>query len=94
MIGLGLRLAVSGGREALTRLLVLAVAVGLGVGDDNPRAADLYLHLGYAETGCRYLDRYEITDGSGARQTMADPCRFLVKNLPPERLGRPGTARP
>ncbi len=32
MIPLGLRLVVSGGREAVTRLLVLAVAVGLGVG--------------------------------------------------------------
>ena len=32
MIALGLRLVVSGGREAITRLVVLAVAVGLGVG--------------------------------------------------------------
>ena len=32
MIPLGLRLVLSGGREAVTRLLVLAVAVGLGVG--------------------------------------------------------------
>ena len=32
MIGLGLRLVLSGGREAITRLLVVAVAVGLGVG--------------------------------------------------------------
>ena len=32
MIGLGLRLVLSGGREAVTRLVVLAVAVGLGVG--------------------------------------------------------------
>jgi hypothetical protein len=32
MIRLGLRLVISGGREALTRLVVLAVAVGLGVG--------------------------------------------------------------
>jgi hypothetical protein len=32
VIGLGLRLVVSGGREAITRLVVLAVAVGLGVG--------------------------------------------------------------
>ena len=32
MIGLGLRLAISGGREAVIRFLVLAVAVGLGVG--------------------------------------------------------------
>jgi hypothetical protein len=32
VIGLGLRLVVSGGREAITRLVVLAIAVGLGVG--------------------------------------------------------------
>ena len=32
MIGLGLRLVLSGGREAITRFLVLAAAVGLGVG--------------------------------------------------------------
>ena len=32
MIGLGLRLVLSGGREAVTRLVVLVVAVGLGVG--------------------------------------------------------------
>ena len=32
MIGLGLRLVINGGREAVIRLLVLAVAVGLGVG--------------------------------------------------------------
>ncbi len=32
MIGLGLRLVISGGREAITRLAVLTVAVGLGTG--------------------------------------------------------------
>jgi hypothetical protein len=32
VIGLGLRLVISGGREAVVRLLVLAAAVGLGVG--------------------------------------------------------------
>jgi hypothetical protein len=32
VIGLGLRLVISGGREAVTRLVVLAVAVGLGTG--------------------------------------------------------------
>jgi hypothetical protein len=32
MIGLGLRLTVSGGKEAIIRLVVLAAAVGLGVG--------------------------------------------------------------
>jgi len=32
VIGLGLRLVLNGGREAITRLIVLTVAVGLGVG--------------------------------------------------------------
>jgi hypothetical protein len=32
VICLGLRLAVSGGREAVVRLVILAAAVGLGVG--------------------------------------------------------------
>jgi hypothetical protein len=32
VIRLGLRLAVSGGREAVTRLVIVAIAVGLGVG--------------------------------------------------------------
>jgi hypothetical protein len=32
VIGLGVRLVISGGREAITRLVVLTVAVGLGVG--------------------------------------------------------------
>jgi hypothetical protein len=32
VIALGLRLVVSGGREAITRLVILTVAVGLGVG--------------------------------------------------------------
>ena len=32
MIGVGLRLVFNGGREAITRLLVVAIAVGLGVG--------------------------------------------------------------
>jgi len=32
VIGLGLRLVISGGREAVTRLVIMAVAVGLGVG--------------------------------------------------------------
>jgi hypothetical protein len=32
VIGVGLRLVFNGGREAITRLLVVAIAVGLGVG--------------------------------------------------------------
>ena len=56
--------------------------LGLGVGDDNERAAQLYLRLGYAETGCRYLDRYPYTTDDGTQHEAADPCRFLVKTLP------------
>ena len=55
--------------------------IGLGVADDNPRAAALYLRLGFGETGCRYLDRWEMVNEGGERQAFADPCRFLVKNL-------------
>jgi hypothetical protein len=32
MIGFGLRLAVAGGREALTRLVIIAAAVSVGAG--------------------------------------------------------------
>jgi GNAT superfamily N-acetyltransferase len=56
--------------------------IGLGVADDNPRAAALYLRLGFGETGCRYLDSYEVVDDAGGRHILSDPCRFLVKDLP------------
>jgi GNAT superfamily N-acetyltransferase len=55
--------------------------LGLGVNDDNPGAEVLYLRLGYAETGCRYIDRYWYITPSGARHEVTDPARFLVKQL-------------
>ena len=55
--------------------------LGMGVDDSNGRAAALYLRLGYQETGCRYLDRYHYIDDAGVRHEVADPCRFLVKEL-------------
>lgn len=55
--------------------------IGLGVEDGNSRAAALYLRLGYQETGRRYLDRYAYIDSAGTRHDVADPARFLVKNL-------------
>ena len=55
--------------------------IGLGVDDDNVRAAALYLRLGYRETGCRYADRYHYIDDAGTRHDFADPCRFLIKSL-------------
>ena len=56
--------------------------VGLGVDDGNPRAAALYLKLGFTETGVRYVDRWVSIDQAGTRRDFADPCRFLVKLLP------------
>jgi ribosomal protein S18 acetylase RimI-like enzyme len=53
--------------------------IGLGVDDQNLRAAALYLRLGYQETGLRYLDRYHYIDDHGSRHDIADPCRFLIK---------------
>ncbi len=55
--------------------------IGLGVTDDNDRAAALYLRLGYAETGCRYLDRYVYLGPGDERHELADPARFLVREL-------------
>jgi GNAT superfamily N-acetyltransferase len=55
--------------------------LGLGADDHNPRAAALYLRLGYQETGCHYLDRYHYVDDNGVRHEVADPARFLVKPL-------------
>lgn len=55
--------------------------LGLGVDDHNGRAAMLYLRMGFAETGVRYLDRYFYVADDGTRSDVADPCRFLVKTL-------------
>ena len=55
--------------------------VGLGVGDDNPRAAALYARLGYRPT-VTYVDRWAYLDLDGERHECADPCVFLVKHLP------------
>ncbi len=42
MIRLGPRLAVSGGREAVIRLVVLAAAVGIGVGPHRVGASAMF----------------------------------------------------
>ncbi|WP_370410983.1 GNAT family N-acetyltransferase [Streptomyces fradiae] len=54
--------------------------LGLGVGDDNPRAAALYARLGYGPVTA-YTDRYAYTDEAGLRHDCADPCTFLVRRL-------------
>jgi GNAT superfamily N-acetyltransferase len=55
--------------------------IGMGVDDTNPRAAALYLRLGYRDEDCHYLDRYHSVDEGGVRREAVDPCRFLVKEL-------------
>ncbi|MFF5368178.1 GNAT family N-acetyltransferase [Streptomyces sp. NPDC013187] len=54
--------------------------LGLGVGDDNPRAAALYARLGCLPT-VAYVDRWVHLTADGVRQERADPCVFLVKAL-------------
>lgn len=55
--------------------------VGIGAGDDNPRAMALYERLGYS-VGIRYVDVWSYEDDAGVRHTVEDPCTFLVKDLP------------
>jgi len=55
--------------------------VGIGVGDDNPGAARLYLRLGFAETGLAYTDHYTFTDAEGVEHHAADDVRYLVRQL-------------
>ncbi|WP_037670819.1 GNAT family N-acetyltransferase [Streptomyces griseus] len=55
-------------------------AMGLGVGDDNRRAAALYARLGYRPT-VAYVDRWAYLDSDGVRHERADLCTFLVKEL-------------
>ncbi|MEV6522374.1 GNAT family N-acetyltransferase [Longispora sp. NPDC051575] len=55
--------------------------IGLGVADDNPRAAALYLRLGYTVTDLRYVDHWHYLDDAGVRHDEADPCGWLVKRL-------------
>ncbi|MGC0333260.1 GNAT superfamily N-acetyltransferase [Streptomyces sp. SAI-170] len=55
-------------------------AIGLGVDDDNPRAAALYARLGYLPL-LDYVDRYAYEDHDGTIHECADPATFLVKDL-------------
>ena len=77
--GIGTALIAAAERLALARRIR---EIGLGVADDNPRAAALYLRLGFAEVDCRYNNSYEIVLSTGTRETVDERCRFLVKPLP------------
>jgi hypothetical protein len=78
--GLGLRW--TGTRPTWrTRTTVGSPQLGLGVADDNPDAARLYLRPGYLETGIRSVDRWSWTGPDGTRHEVADPVRRLVRAL-------------
>ncbi len=83
MIRLGLRLAVAGGREAITRLALIAIAVGIGVGlllatlaglnavnTQNARYA--WLETGYTGSGASAA-------GSPASDPAADPLWWWLR---------------
>ncbi len=55
--------------------------IGVGAGDDNPRAMALYERLGYS-AGIRYVDVWSYKDDAEVRHVVEDPCTFLVKDLP------------
>lgn len=66
--------------------------LGLGVADDNPRAAALYARLGYRPV-VTYLDRWSYQDSSGTVHDVADRCTFLIKWHPAVRpVPDPGPA--
>ena len=84
MLGLGLRLAVSGGREALVRLVVLAVAVGLGVGL-------LLIAVAGINAVNAQNDRYAWLDTAGSsqpRQSGPGPAGTHHESAPPASASR------
>src|SRR5438445_3380889 len=50
--------------------------IGVGVADDNPKAAMLYARLGFAETGLRSESRYMYPDDAGAPREIVE-CNAL-----------------
>ncbi|MGI5424543.1 GNAT family N-acetyltransferase [Streptomyces sp. CA-179760] len=55
-------------------------AVGLGVADDNPRAAVLYARLGYLPLA-GYVGRWSYEDRDGLTHKCVENLTFLVKEL-------------
>lgn len=54
--------------------------IGLGVAEDNPNAARLYLRLGY-QARTRYVDSWSYVDDAGTKHDVDDPATFMVKDL-------------
>jgi ribosomal protein S18 acetylase RimI-like enzyme len=58
-------------------------SLGLGVGDANIRAAELYLRHGYVATGLRFTDRYTAIDAAGRSYDAVESGSYMVKTLTP-----------
>ncbi len=58
-----------------------AMALSVGVADDNPRARALYERLGYAGTGIRSTTTYAFVDDAGVRRTATETDEMLRRVL-------------
>lgn len=58
-----------------------AVALSVGVADDNPRARALYERLGYVGTGIRTTTTYDFVDDAGVRRTATETDETLRRAL-------------
>ncbi|MEU9403906.1 GNAT family N-acetyltransferase [Streptomyces sp. NPDC048242] len=65
--------------EELARERGLEV-VGIGVAEDNPRAAALYARLGYRPV-VEYADRYAYVEADGRTRECVDMCTFLTRRV-------------
>jgi len=66
--------------------------IGLGVGDDNPRARRLYTSLGYVPSGARYAVEYAYLDATGRSVQAHEAGDFLIKSLASLREPQPSDA--
>ncbi|MBA2389097.1 MAG: GNAT family N-acetyltransferase [Geodermatophilaceae bacterium] len=57
--------------------------VSIGVGEDNPRAQDLYARLGYHDTGLREVSRYDYPGADGVLREVVEHDILLIKGLRP-----------
>jgi len=54
---------------------------GIGVGEDNLRAARLYARLGYVDTGLRCASRYDYPDQDGVLREVIENDIAMVREL-------------
>lgn len=76
--GVGRALIESAEKGVITRGLH---RIGVGVADNNPRAAKLDARLGYADTGLRTNSRYMYPDDAGVPREILEHDILLMKDL-------------